>query len=46
MEYYVVTGTPLSLVKSYVKKRYRYVHFQRCKSELLEIKTGIPQGPI
>ena len=27
-------------------KRYKYVHFEGCKSDLLEIKTGIPQGSI
>ena len=46
MEYYGVTGTPLALVKNYLTNRYQYVHFESCKSERLEIKTGMPQGSI
>ena len=46
MEYYRVSGTPLALVKSYLTNRYLYVDFEYCKSELLEIKEGIPQGSI
>ena len=46
MEYYGVTGTPIVLVKSYLTNRYQYVHFESCKSELLETKTEIPQGSI
>ena len=46
MEYYGVSGAPLALVKSYLTNRYQYVYFENCKSELLEIKAGIPQGSI
>ena len=46
MEYYGVLGTPLALIKSYLTNRYQYVHFESCKSDLLEIKTEIPQGSI
>ena len=46
MEYYGVSGTPLALIKSYLTNRYKYVHFESCKTDLLEIKTGIPQGSI
>ena len=46
MEYYGVSGTSLALVKSYLTNRYQYVQFESCKSDLLEIKTGIPQGSI
>ena len=46
LEYYGVSRTPLALVKSYLTNRYQYVQFKNCKSELLEIKTGIPQGSI
>ena len=46
MEYYGVSGNPLALVKSYLTTRYQYVHFENRKSELLEIKAGIPQGSI
>ena len=44
MEYYGVSGTSLALVKSYLTNRYQYVQFESCKSDLLEIKTGTPQG--
>ena len=46
MEYYGVSGTPLAIIKSYLTNRYQYVHFERCKADLLERKTGIPQGSI
>ena len=46
MEYYGVTGTQLALLRSYLTNRYQYVHLESCKSELLEIKPGIPQGSI
>ena len=43
VEYYGVSGTPLALIKSYLTNRYQYVHFDICKSDFLEIRTGIPQ---
>ena len=46
MEYYGVSGTSLAVVKRYLTNRYQYVQFESCKSDLLEIKTGIPQGSI
>ena len=46
LEYYGVDGTPLALIKSYLNNRYQYVQFENCKSNLLEVKTGIPQGSI
>ena len=46
MEYYGDPGTPLALIESYLTNRYQYVHFESCKSDLLEIKTRIPQGSI
>ena len=46
MEYYGVSRTSLALVKSYLTNRYQYVQFESCKFNLLEIKTGIPQGSI
>ena len=39
-------ATSLALVKSYLTNRYQYVQFESCKFDLLEIKTGIPQGSI
>ena len=38
--------TQSKLIKSYLTNRYQYVHFESCRSDLLEIKTGIPQGSI
>ena len=46
LEYYGVDGTPLALIKSYLSNRYQYVQFENCKSDLLEVQTGIPQGSI
>ena len=46
LEYYGVDGTPLALIKSYLSNRYQYVQFENCKSDLLKVKTGIPQGSI
>ena len=46
LEYYGVDGTPLALIKSYLNNRYQYVQFENCKSDLLEVKTGITQGSI
>ena len=41
-----MSGPLLALVESYITKRYQYLQFESCKSDLLEIKTGIPQGSI
>ena len=41
-----VSGIPLTLVMSYSTNRYQYVQFKNCKSERLEITTGIPEGSI
>ena len=46
LEYYGVDGTPLALIKSYLNNRYQYVQFENRKSDLLEVKTVIPQGSI
>ena len=46
LEYYGIDGTPLALIESYLSNRYQYVQFENCKSDLLEVKTGIPQGSI
>ena len=45
-EYYGITGTPLKLLTSYLKDRYQYVIYNRETSNMLEIRTGIPQGSI
>ena len=46
MEHYGVSGTPLTLVMSYLTNRYQYVQFKNCKSERLETTTGISEGSI
>ena len=43
---YGVTGNALSLINSYLTNRYQYVNYESNESDLLEIKTGIPQGSI
>ena len=42
----MIDGTPLALIKRSLNNRYQYVQFENCKSDLLEVKTGIPQGSI
>ena len=44
--HYGITGIALTLIESYLTNRYQYVTYENCNSELLEIKTGIPQGSI
>ena len=34
------------MIKSYLTNRFQYVQFESSESDLLEIKTGIPQGSI
>ena len=45
-EYYGITGTTLKLLTSYLKDRYQYVIYNGETSNMLEIRTGIPQGSI
>ena len=45
-EYYGITGTPLKLLTSYLKDIYQYVIYNGETSNMLEIRTGIPQGSI
>ena len=45
-EYYGITGTPYKLLTSYLKDRYQYVIYNGETSNMLEIRTGIPQGSI
>ena len=46
LEYYGIIGIALALIKSYLINRFQYVQYENMTSELLEIKTGIPQGSI
>ena len=45
-EHYGITGVPLKLLTSYIKDRYQYVIYNGKTLNLLEIRTGIPQGSI
>ena len=46
LQYYGINGIPLSLIRSYLTNRFQYVQFENSESDMLEIKTGIPQGSI
>ena len=46
LEFYGISGIPLALIKSYLINRFQYVQYENMTSELLEIKTGNPQGSI
>ena len=46
LQYYGINGTSLSLIRNYLTNRFQYVQFENSESDLLEIKTGIPQGSI
>ena len=46
LQCYGIHGISLSLIRSYLTNRFRYVHYENSESDLLEIKTGIPQGSI
>ena len=46
LQYYGIDGISLSLIRSYLTDRFQYVQFESSESDLLEIKTGIPQGSI
>jgi hypothetical protein len=46
LEYYGITNTPLMWFSSYLTKRYQYVDINGISSNLLQIRTGVPQGSI
>ena len=46
LQYYGINGISLSLIRNYLTNRFQYVQFENSESDLLEIKTGIPQGSI
>ena len=46
LSYYGVEGTALKLMESYLKNRQQYVEIDGIKSELVSVKTGVPQGSI
>ena len=45
-KHYGITGVPLKLLTSYIKNKYQYVIYNGKTSNLLEIRTGIPQESI
>ena len=46
LQYYGIHGTPLELLKSYLKNRNQYVEIEDTKSKMLDISTGVHQGSI
>ena len=46
LRYYGVTGVAFDLLKSYLTDRKQYVNLNNHKSDVLPIKTGVPQGSI
>ena len=46
LQYYGINRVSLSLIRSYLPDRFQYVQFENSESDLLEIKTGTPQGSI
>ena len=46
LQYYGIRGTSLTLIQNYLSKRVPYTHYENQDSDLLDIKTGIPQGSI
>jgi len=46
LKFYGIIGIPLLLINNYLTGRYQYVKYNNYKSNLSEIKTGIPQGSI
>ena len=46
LEYYGIRGISLDWFKSYVTNRMQFVQYKNAKSEILEIKCGVPQGSV
>jgi hypothetical protein len=46
LKYYGFSENALVLMKSYLLNRKQFVEFKECQSNLLTIKTGVPQGSI
>ena len=46
LEYYGFDELSLNLMKSYLTNRKQFVAFDEVKSDLLDIKTGVPQGSV
>ena len=46
LKHYGIKGCALKLLKNYSSSRKQYVELNNVKSEMCEIKTGVPQGSI
>ena len=46
LKFYGIVGMPLKLLDNYLKNRHQFVAFKNTNSNLQEIQTGVPQGPI
>ncbi len=46
LEHYGIHNNSLALLRSYLTNRYQYVQVDSVKSNMLEIKSGVPQGSI
>ena len=44
LKFYGIVGTPLKLLDNYLKNRRQFVDSKNTKSDLQEIRTGVPQG--
>jgi hypothetical protein len=46
LEYYGIRGIALEWFKSYLSNRTQYVYYNSCKSNVKDIRSGVPQGSI
>ena len=46
LQHYGIRGTALNWFKSYLENRRQYVTYNNIKSEMQEVKCGVPQGSI
>jgi hypothetical protein len=45
-EYFGITGTALSWIKSYLTDRHQRIHIREATSESVQLETGVPQGSV